>query len=129
MNKNFYITITIVCIIIAIGLFLLKSPLELQSIILQIANLILFVMSIFSYALLSKAAANSNPRKFVNSMLLNTMVRLFSCAGAMLGLIYYYKAATNKTTIFAIMIMYALYSFVDNKFIYKLSKTNTPPQA
>jgi hypothetical protein len=122
MTKKFYTAIIITCFLLNIVIVALTTTLALQTVPLLIANFTLLIISIISFKLLVTAASNSNPRKFVNSMLLNTLIRLMSCAIGMLVFIYFTRNNISKSTIFSMMALYAIYSIIDSKYIMQLSK-------
>jgi hypothetical protein len=122
MTKKFYTIIILSCFVLNIIIVLLTPTLLLQTIPLLIANFVLLIISIISFRILVTAASHTNPRKFVNSMLLNTLIRLMSCAIGMLIFVYFTRNNISKSTVFSMMALYAIYSIIDSKYIMQLSK-------
>ena len=95
---------------------------NINHLVLQGANLLLFLLMFGSAYIHIKAYYKPNPHAFLRSVLSATVLKLFVIAGA--ALLYLLIAAENKS-IYAIMaglLLYVVYTTVELRGIFKMNK-------
>ena len=95
---------------------------HINHLVVQGANLLLFILMFTSAYLHLKAFYKPNPHAFLRSVLSATVLKLFVIAGA--ALLYLFLAGENKST-YAIMVgmlLYIVYTTVELRGIFKLNK-------
>ncbi len=95
---------------------------HINHLVVQGANLLLFILMFSSAYLHLKAIAKSNPHAFLRSVLGATVLKLFVIAGA--ALIYLFVAGEKKSVyaVLAGMVLYVIYTTVELRGIFKLNK-------
>ena len=95
---------------------------SINHLVLQAANLLLFLLMIGSAYLHIKAFYKTNPQAFLRSVLGATVLKLFVIAGA--ALIYMLVAGENKSiyAVLAGLVLYVVYTFVEMRGILKMNK-------
>ena len=88
--------------------------------VLLIANLLLFVITLISFMLALKGLKNPNPNAFVRSVYGSMIIKLF--AGMIAATIYIsiYQKDLNKPALFGSMGLYLLYTFAEVTVLTKL---------
>jgi hypothetical protein len=122
MSKQFYTIIFSISLLIDILIYPLSQKLGLYFPLLFGGNIFFLVLSMFSYYLLHKSIADSNPRKFINQMMASTMIRFFTCIVGFTICIWYFKGKISNTNIFVLMGMYAIYTGIESYYVMKLNK-------
>lgn len=123
-NKTFT-PLIIVFLLLALGIFALRSELELRGFSWQLlsgGNLFLYVVTIISSRMLEKGLEAENTHAFLRNAYGGIMVKLFSCAIAALIYIVLAGSSLNKRSLFALMMLYLLYTFIELSIIMKQSK-------
>ncbi len=90
--------------------------------VVQGANLLLFLLMFTSAYLHFKALYKPNPHAFLRSVLTATVLKLFVIAGAA---VIYLLAAGEKKSVYAIiagLLLYIVYTTVELRGIFKLNK-------
>jgi len=90
--------------------------------VLLIGNLILFVVTAFSFIIGKRSLRSSNPNAFVRGVYLSTMVKLFACAIAAFVYIMMFRKNINKPALIASMGLYIIYSVLEVSVLKKLLK-------
>jgi hypothetical protein len=85
-------------------------------------NLLLFVVSMFSYFLSHRSLRSANPQAFVRSMYAGFMIRFFVLALAAFIYIMISKKDVNKAGLIACAGLYIIYSIVETRSLVKLLK-------
>ena len=83
-------------------------------------NLILFLVSLFSFLLSRRSLKSDNPNVFVRAMYTNFMIKLFVCVAT--AFIYFNAAKPNinKPGLFVCMGLYVVYTSVEVSSLTKL---------
>jgi len=87
-----------------------------------IGNLLLFLITLFSFLLAQRGLNNANPHAFVRSVYMSVMLKLFICIIAAFVYISVYKANLNKPALFTCMGLYLVYTFLEVSVLMKLLK-------
>lgn len=87
-----------------------------------IANLLLFVLTFVSYLVHIKSVNNNNPYAFVRGIMSMMIVKLLVLAGAVILYLYFFKESKNVPAIIAGLGLYILYSVMDVRAAFKLSR-------
>jgi hypothetical protein len=87
-------------------------------------NLVLYVVTILSLHLLNKGMRSTNTHSFLTGAYGGIILKLFSCAiGAFIYILIAGKDL-NKPSLFALMGLYLVYSFVEMSIVLQQSKQN-----
>lgn len=92
--------------------------------VILIANLILFVVTVLTTFMHTRALKNSNPNVFVRSVMGSAIIKLFIIAGTVL--IYLYLAGESRS-IAAIIIsmgLYVIYTVFEIQSVSRLNRKN-----
>jgi len=90
--------------------------------VLIIGNLILFVVTLFSFLLNKRNLKATNPNAFVRGVYLSTMLKLFVCSIAACIYIFVFRSQLNKPALFTCMGLYFVYTFMEVSTLTKLLK-------
>ncbi len=95
---------------------------HINHLVVQAANLLLFLLMFFSAYIHIKAFYKPNPHAFLRSVLSATVLKLFVIAGAVM--LYLFIAGEKKSTyaILAAMVLYIIYTTVELRGIFKMNK-------
>lgn len=93
-----------------------------DQIVVVIGNMLLFLITLFSF-LLSKGGLNHpNPHAFVRAIYMSVMLKLFACIIAAFIYISIYKSHLNKPALFFCMGLYLVYTFMEIAALTKMLK-------
>jgi hypothetical protein len=100
------------------------DALNINHLVVQGANLLLFVLMFISAYLHVKALHNSNPHAFLRSVMSATVLKLFVIAGA--TFIYLFAAGEQRSVyaVLAAMGLYIIYTAVELRGLFKMNKQN-----
>lgn len=87
-------------------------------------NLLLFVITFFSFLMAKRGLRHPNPHQFVRSVYSSILLKLFACMLAALAYIAIHKANLNKPALFTCMGLYLLYTFLEVSVLMKMLKKN-----
>jgi hypothetical protein len=121
-QSTFYSLITLECISLSIIIFLISKQQICTFNIVIIGNVFLALLTSFSYLSSSKSANDSNPNKFVQGVMKNTVLKFFVIIIATFVLIYTQKAIIKKVDIFLLMGIYILYSVLETVMLSILAR-------
>lgn len=85
-------------------------------------NLVLFAVSIVTTTLSLRSIDNPNPHAFTRTVYLGFVIRLFACAIAAGIYIISQKNNVNKYGLFACMLIYFVYTFIEVSSLQKILK-------
>jgi len=85
-------------------------------------NLLLFLLTLFSWLLGQRGLKNPNPHAFIRSVYMSVMLKLFVCIIAALIYISINKTGLNKPGLFTCMGLYLVYTFLEVSLLMKLLK-------
>lgn len=94
----------------------------LDSNVLIIANLILFIINIVSYLLQKKGVKNTNPNVFVRAVMGGMIIKMFTCIIALMIYAFVWKDQFSKMSVIAAMFLYLIYLAVEVSIASKLNK-------
>ena len=87
-------------------------------------NALLFILSVVSILLHTRALTNPNPNVFVRSVMLsNVMKILVITAAAVIYVVTTGKEKASTNAIFAVLFLYIVYSWIEKRAAIRLSKT------
>ncbi|HMR81897.1 MAG TPA: hypothetical protein PKE30_02160 [Niabella sp.] len=92
--------------------------------VLLIANIILFLVGIFTIRNGLKAISNPNPHVFVRVFYTGFIIRLFACGIAAFVYIYSNDGNVDKTSLFACLGIYILYNVIEVSSLQKALRNN-----
>lgn len=90
--------------------------------VLIIGNLLLFVITLITFILATKAMANPNPQVFIRSVYGSIMIKMFICIIAAFIYIATFKNQINKPALFTCMGLYLVYTFIEVSVLTKILK-------
>ena len=76
-------------------------------------NLLLFVVSVITFLITHRSFRSNNPNAFVRAMYAGFIIKFFAVAIAAFIYILITKKDVNKPALFACMLLYAVYTFVE----------------
>jgi hypothetical protein len=121
-NRPFLISVAAATLFLLIAVIVLKSPLGLNAIAAGIGVVFLFFITLISYTLLATKAKDANAHKFVNSVMMSTILKLFGCAAGAFVFIITQKNNAPRNTIFFLMLAYTIFAVIESKFVMQLNK-------
>ena len=94
-------------------------------------NILLFVITIVSFALAQRGLKNANPNVFTRAVMGSTMIKLFVSIIAAFIYISILKKQINKPALFTCMGLYLVYTFMEVSILTRQlkSKTNAPQRS
>ena len=90
--------------------------------VLIVGNLILFIATILSFFLYTRALKNDKPHKFLKYIYGGMFLKMLICLIAAFIYIASYGQNVNKPAIFGCMFLYFVYTFVEVSILLRLSK-------
>lgn len=87
-----------------------------------VGNLLLMLVTLFSFLLARRGMNNPNPYAFVRSVYMSVMLKLFLCIIAAFIYISVYKSSLNKPALFFCMGLYLVYTFMEVAALTKMLK-------
>ena len=91
--------------------------------ILMYGTTIVFLVSVFSFLLLSNSLRSSNPQAFVRAMYGSFVLRFFIIAIAAFVYIMIEKKNVNKPALFASLGLYFIFMFIEISVLTRLMRT------
>jgi hypothetical protein len=85
-------------------------------------NLLLFLITLFSWLLAQSGLKNPNPHAFIRSVYMSVMLKLFVCMIAAFVYIAINKSGLNKPGLFTCMGLYLVYTFLEVSLLMKVLK-------
>ncbi|OJU23572.1 MAG: hypothetical protein BGN92_00905 [Sphingobacteriales bacterium 41-5] len=125
-KKPVYLLIGVFVALNAVGL-VFRSQIESNGADLNMlltANLILFLLAIFTLKRSLKSIEDPNPHAFVRSFYAGFLMRLAVVAVAAFLYIYLKNGNVRKTSLFIFMGLYAIYSIIEVSVLRKVLKEN-----
>ena len=90
--------------------------------VLIVGNLILFIATVVSFFLYTRALKNDKPHKFLKYIYGGMFLKMLICLAAALVYIFALDGKVNKPALFGCMFLYFLYTFVEVSILLRLSK-------
>jgi len=87
-----------------------------------IGNIILFAMTLLSFFLLYRGLKATSTPAFLRSVYGSFMVKFFIVLLAVFGYAFMNKGNLNKHSLFTLMFLYLVYTFLEIKTLMKLSR-------
>lgn len=106
--------------------FLLARPLldrwSVDQTVVLIGNVLLFLITLFSFLLAKRGLSHSNPHAFVRSVYMSVMLKLFASIIVAFTYIAINKSNLNKPALFICMGLYLVYTFMEVAALMKMLK-------
>jgi hypothetical protein len=115
----------IIFIMLAVILFILQSWIKgnnIDYIVLQSGNAILFLATLFSFFLYNKALQNNNPHVFIRFIYGGMFLKMIICIAAAMVYIFLARNSVSKFALFGCFGLYIVYTFAEVKVLMQLSK-------
>jgi len=90
--------------------------------VLIIGNIIVFAMTIVSLFLLGRGMKATNTQAFLRSVYGSFMIKFFLVLITVFGYGYFNQGNLNKPSLFTMMFLYLVYTFIEIRSLLKLSK-------
>lgn len=87
-------------------------------------NILLFLVTLFSFLLAKRGLANPNPNKFIQGVYSSILIKLFACMTAAVIYIASQKSNLNKPALFTCMGLYLVYTFLEVAVLMKMLRNN-----
>jgi hypothetical protein len=87
-----------------------------------IGNLLLFVVSVIIFLITHRSLQSSNPNTFIRAMYGGFIIKFFAVAIAAFIYIMIAKKNVNKPALFACMLLYVVYTFIEVKTLLGVLK-------
>jgi len=85
-------------------------------------NLLLFLVTAFSFVMYRKALLAANTHAFLRNVYSGMMLKLFACIIAAFIYIYATGGEVNRNGLFILMFLYILYTFLEVSILLRLSR-------
>lgn len=122
MRRQFVVAMIIVLLVLDISFRVLKIyASEFHISALQIANILMALLSMAAYALVNNRKVG-NPQAFVRGVLSASLLKLMVCMFAMLAYVVLNRSTIHKPTVFMLMGVYAVYSAVETIILSRTAK-------
>ncbi len=122
MSKKFYITISIVYAVLCAIIYFTHKTTAMHLASLLVANTVIYLVSMLSYNFLHKSLLKGNSKQFIFQVMFLLIIKLFLYALMVVGIILYLNKEVPALLIYFILMMYLIYTFIDNKFILALNR-------
>ena len=123
MKQYFVVTISSIFVVLSIALFILyKSIPEFSYPVLETGNAIMMVLSLSSFALITKQAGK-NGSAFVRGVSGSSLLKLMVCMIAVVIYVAGSRGNIYKPGIFVLMGIYAVYSAIETVLLSRMART------
>lgn len=123
MKNKYLAMVALIYIVVNSVIFLFSKKLAGYDIdALIIANIILALLSLFSYFSIKKQTATGRAQAFVNGVYAATLLRLMVCLAGIFVYAYLNQGALHRPTIFAMLGLYILYTAFETVAMSKVVK-------
>lgn len=123
MKQYFVVTISSIFVVLSIALFILyKSVPAFSYPVLEIGNAIMLVLSLSSFALITKQAGK-NGSAFVRGVSGSSLLKLMVCMIAVVIYVAGSRGNIYKPGIFVLMGIYAIYSATETVLLSRMART------
>ena len=92
---------------------------------LLIADIILFLLSLFGFFVQTKGVTSSNVHAFVRGLYSSLLLKMFVIIGAILIYIFVMKGEVNKPALFTSMAFYLIYTSLEVIQLMKIARKKT----
>lgn len=122
--KKLYLPVVIGLCALLFALIAALSPRfpEYDKTALMVANVVLALLSIGSYLIMQKKLKEDRAQAFVNGVYSATLLRLMVCLGSIFVYAYANREHLHKPTVFAMMGLYIVYTFLETVTMSKAAK-------
>jgi|GEM_PF-446051 len=126
MKKKFYILMVSLFVALTALTFILKLSDTFTFSVIMIGNVVVFALSIVSYAISGRFATSENNGQFVRGVMGGTFLKFFLALLA--GVVYIVLNRENIKIgdILGLMLIYIIYTTIETVFLAKTSRTFQP---
>lgn len=117
-----FVPIVIVFVLVTCVALLAKDMRGINPSVLLGGNLLLFLVTLFSWIFHRKALNAGNTHAFLRNTYSAMLLKLFVCIIAAFVYISYAGKLVNKPALFAVMFLYLVYTFMEIGILMKYSK-------
>jgi hypothetical protein len=126
MKKKFYILMVALFVALTAMAFVLKLSDAFTFSVIMIGNLVVFALSILSYAISGKFATSQNNGQFVRGVMGGTFLKFFLALIAGVVYIVLNRESIKIGDILGLMLIYIIYTTIETVFLAKSSRTFQP---
>ena len=126
MKKKFYILMVALFIAIIALAFVLKLSDAFTFSVIMVGNVVVFALSILSYAISGKFATSQNNGQFVRGVMGGTFLKFFLALIAGVVYIVLNRESIKIGDILGLMLIYIIYTTIETVFLAKSSRTFQP---
>ena len=126
-STRFFYPLLAICAILSSLIFIFSKSLEKAGVdtsVLLAANALFFLLNILVSLTQKNALANKNPNVFVRTVIGGMMIKMFTCAIAVLAYVVLVGPGYNKKAVFISLFIYLIYLSVEVGTIMKLTRRN-----
>lgn len=122
--KKFYLMLIIGLCVLLFAVIAALSPQfpDYDKAALMVANVVLALLSIGAYLIMQKKLKEDRAQAFVNGVYSASLLRLMVCLGGIFIYAYTNRDHLHKPTVFAMMGMYVVYTFLETITMSKAAK-------
>jgi hypothetical protein len=122
----FSVFILIGVILILLKEYVKRNNINIDVVVLQGANIILYLLSLITLNLQIKGMKNANPNVFVRSVMGSMMIKMFIVVGVVFAYVAFSGGHYNKRSVFISLFFYLIYLAVE---VYAVMKLNNQKNA
>jgi hypothetical protein len=92
---------------------------------LNIANVIIFFLTYFSFLIQLKGVSSKSAHAFVRGLYASLMLKMFVIIGGLFIYIYGFRGSVNVPALFVAMVLYLVYTSIEVKQLMKIARKKT----
>lgn len=119
------VPVIVIFILISLLVFIFKNSLASYGFdipFLLIANVLLFLLSLFGFYIQTKGVRSTNVNAFVRGLYSSLLLKMFAIIGAILIYIFVMGGEVNKPSLFTSMAIYLLYTSIEVVQLMKIAR-------
>lgn len=120
--------LAVVCIAVIMLTMIFKNKLVHYGLnvgFLNIANVVIFFLTYFSFLIQLKGVSSKNAHAFVRGLYASLMLKMFVIIGGLFVYIYGFGGSVNVPALFVAMVLYLVYTSIEVKQLMKIARKKT----
>lgn len=122
-----FIPVVLLFVIINVVIFIFKNSLVHYGFdipFLLVANVLLFLLSLFGFFIQTKGVTSANVNAFVRGLYSSLLLKMFVIVAAIFIYIYVMEGNVNKPSLFSSMAIYLIYTSIEVIQLMKIARNN-----
>ncbi|SFV33249.1 hypothetical protein [Thermoflavifilum thermophilum] len=130
MDNFYFRLIALFCAVNGIGIVFshVLEDLGIDDLSGAIGNLLLALITAYTYHLGKKAIRHPNHHRFFRTVYLTTFLKIVIYAGAMVGYAFTRATGFTRNTLILLLILYFIYSILETWALFRLARTSSGHQ-